>query len=67
MLLVTGEEQKLLSNGLAVFGLSGRHWRPGWPSAAAGAAVIGGGGGRHWPVRPSSVARVATIGLSGRN
>ena len=31
----------LLTNGLAVFGLNGRHQWPGWPSLAAGAAVIG--------------------------
>ena len=56
MLIVTRNEQRLLTSELAVFGLIGCHRRPGWPSSVAGVAVIGGrlaiiGRGDHlWPV-----------------
>ena len=74
MLIVTRNEQRLLTSELAVFGLIGCHRRPGWPSSAAVVAVIGGRlaviggrlavygrGGHHWPGWPS-VAGVAIIG-----
>ena len=57
MLIVTRNEQRLLTSELAVFGLIGRHRRPGWPSSASGVAVIGGRSGRHWrPEWPSLAA-----------
>ena len=70
MPIITGKEQKLLPSGLAVFGLIGRHRRPGWPSSAAGMAVISGRSGRHWrpvgrhwrPEWPTLAAGVADIG-----
>ena len=44
MLIVTRNEQRLLTSELAVFGLIGRDRRPEWPSLAAGwpssAAVV---------------------------
>ena len=64
MLIVTRNEQRLLTSELAVFGLIGRHRRPGWPSLAAGVAVIGLVG-RLWPGWLSSAAGVAIIGLVG--
>ena len=67
MLIVTRNEQELLTSELAVFGLIGRHWRLGWPSLVAGVAVISGRGGRHrWPGWPSLAAGAAVISLVGR-
>ena len=72
MLIVTRNEQRLLTSELVVFGLIGRHLRPGWPSSVAGVAIIGLVG-HLWPEWPSlaagwpSVAGMAIIGLGGHH
>ena len=71
MLIVTRNEQELLTSELVVFGLigriggrGGRHGRPERPSSAW-LAVMGGQGGRHWPGWLSWAARAAVNGLVG--
>ena len=69
MLIVTRNEQRLLTSELAVFGLIGRHLRLGWPSSVAGVAIIGLVG-YLWPSLAAgwpSVAGVAIIGLGGHH